>query len=273
MSRSIRSFPREAVRCFSGCHMFFWSERSEFADGSAVSRPSPAGVRMLSDSTAAPLPPLPSTTTPFSPFVVGDGSNPTVLWATSRDTTRRGVMTQDEVWASTLRDERWSTPVRVWQSSPSIMVLAPWTVSALDRTSGAVVVFPAADGARGLSGGIALLRVIPQAGAPVGLEPDRSEQSLSPRSEWSAGASVGGRGRHRARRSRGHGRGVDDPRRAHRYPGRPVILSAAALQGGDGSDPQFYRASDGVHLVWREKRREDWPSDCAALMRCFRRRR
>jgi hypothetical protein len=93
-----------------GAPTFVWADTATFIDETSVRHVGDVGVRLLDDSTAIPLPPLPITSRPYMPIGVGRGAKLLVVWGTSADSLGSDVWHQDTLWEASLDAGRWSTP-------------------------------------------------------------------------------------------------------------------------------------------------------------------
>jgi hypothetical protein len=93
-----------------GAPTFVWADTTTFIDETSVRHLGDVGVRLLDDSTAIPLPPLPIASKPYMPIAVARGAKLLVVWGTSADSAGSDVWHQDTLWEATLEAGRWSTP-------------------------------------------------------------------------------------------------------------------------------------------------------------------
>ena len=134
------------ARYLFGTPTFVWATRDSFA---TLGRPLPtraAGVKLIGEWLAVPLPALPGSVPQYTPLPVTDGENLLALWATSRDTTSGGFGSQDTLWESRLQSDRWSSPRAIWSSGE--LSWHPGTVALTNVGSTVVAAFPARDTTR-----------------------------------------------------------------------------------------------------------------------------
>jgi hypothetical protein len=99
-----------------GAPTFVWADSTAFVDQDSRRDVGAVGVKLLNDSTAIPLPPLPSVSKPYMPIAVGRGTGLVAVWGTSGDTSLAGVFAQDTLWEATLDAGRWSAARPIWTS-------------------------------------------------------------------------------------------------------------------------------------------------------------
>ena len=141
-----------------GAPTYFWADTSAFIDETTVRHVGDVGVRLLDDSTAIPLPPLPTATMPYMPIAVARGAKLLVVWGTSADSSRSGVWHQDTLWEATLETGRWSAPRPILAARD--FKWHPGAGSFIADDSSIVLAFPSSDRTRsnGSPGVIVMMR-------------------------------------------------------------------------------------------------------------------
>ena len=144
-------------RYLLGTPTFVWATRDSFA---TLARPRPtkaAGVEVVGDSPATPLPALPGSMPQYTPLPIADGEGLLALWATSRDTTSAGFFYQDTLWESRLVSDRWSTPRAIWSSGGEVS-WHPGTAALMSVGSTTVAAFPARDTTKAERSGVVVMQ-------------------------------------------------------------------------------------------------------------------
>ena len=143
------------TRYLIGTPTFVWAHRDSFIVSEQTGMTKAAGVRLLADTVATPLPPFPGSTPIYTPVAVTTDGMLLAIWATSRDTTPIGAFRQDTLWESRLQSGRWSSPRPIWTSGDLAWHPGKFTVTTVDST--VVVAFPASDTTRSPSVGVAIM--------------------------------------------------------------------------------------------------------------------
>ena len=132
-----------------GSPTFVWRDSSAFVRQDSRRDIAAVGVKLLNDSTAVPLPPLPSVRKPYMPIAVARGARLIAVWGTSTDTSLAGVFAQDTLWEATLIAGRWSTARPIWASGP--FVWHPNAASYVGDDASLSIAFPATRTGRGVT--------------------------------------------------------------------------------------------------------------------------
>jgi hypothetical protein len=138
-----------------GSPTYVWADTAAFVDESSVRHAGDVGVRLLNDTTAVPLPPLPTATTPYMPIAVARGSKLLAVWGTSSDTSRSGIWHQDTLWEATLSDGRWSAARPILASGE--FVWHPGAGSWISDDSSVILAFPSTDTTRIARRGVTIM--------------------------------------------------------------------------------------------------------------------
>ena len=238
-------------RYLFGTPTFVWAAPDSFA---TLERPLPtraAGVKLVGDWSAVPLPALPGSFPQYTPLPITHGADLLVLWATSRDTTSSGFSNQDTLWESRLIADRWSTPRAIYSAGePS---WHPGTVALTTVGSTVVAAFPARDTTRSERSGLVLMSRtrdgwrtrwfgLGNFGATaVALLPLTSTDVLI----------VATGGLHRPP--------MDAPQAVYAIrmsatdtADRPRISIIREFDHAFGVEPSVFRSSSGIHAVWRQ---------------------
>ena len=139
----------KAATYLIGAPTFVWEDSRAFAKEDSKPNIGSPGVRLLNDSTAIPLPPLPSVRKPYMPIAVARGARLLVVWGTSTDTSLVGVFAQDTLWEATLDAGRWSAARPVWTSGS--FKWHPGAASYIADDASLTVAFPARRADHGLT--------------------------------------------------------------------------------------------------------------------------
>ena len=91
-----------------GSPAYVWDDSTTFLTERSTLSVGSVGVRLLDDTMAVPLPPLPTASQPYMPIAVGRGGSLLAVWGTSSDSSGSGVWHQDTLWEATLDRGRWS---------------------------------------------------------------------------------------------------------------------------------------------------------------------
>lgn len=138
---------RNAVGTFLiGSPTYVWADASAFVNESSIRHAGDVGVQLLDDSTAVPLPPLPTVRKPYMPIAVGRGAKLLAVWGTSSDTSGSGVWHQDTLWEATLDRGRWTAPRPILTTGE--FVWHPGAGSYIADDSSLVLAFPSTDTTR-----------------------------------------------------------------------------------------------------------------------------
>ena len=138
---------RNAVGKFLiGSPTFVWADTTTFINETSIRHVGSVGVQLLDDTTATPMPPLPTATKPYMPIAVGRGAKLLAVWGTSSDSSLSGVWHQDTLWEATLDHGRWSAARPILTSGE--FVWHPGAGSYLIDDSDLVLAFPSWDRTR-----------------------------------------------------------------------------------------------------------------------------
>ena len=125
-----------------GAPTFVWADSTAFATPDSRRDIAAVGVKLLNDSTAIPLPPLPSAKKPYMPIAVARGAALVAVWGSSADTSLAGVFSQDTLWEATLAAGRWSAARPIWTSA--VFRWHPGAASYVADDASLSIAFPAA---------------------------------------------------------------------------------------------------------------------------------
>jgi hypothetical protein len=128
-------------RFLFGAPTFVWARDTAFATPESSPIVKAAGVKLIGDSSATPLPPLPSATQPYTPLAIAQGRRLLVLWATSSDSSSGGAFHQDTLWEASFGAGQWTAPRAIWTAGE--MVWHPGTSSIIAADSRLMLAFPA----------------------------------------------------------------------------------------------------------------------------------
>ena len=247
---------RNAVGTFLiGSPAYVWEDSTTFLTERSTLSVGAVGVKLLDDTLAIPLPPLPTVTKPYMPIAVGRGGRLLAVWGTSSDTSGAGVWHQDTLWEATLDRGRWSaarptltTGEFVWHrgagayiADDSVLVVAfPSTGSTQAAGRAVTVMMRTRDGWH--------TRRIDIGGfGPQGVAIARA----GPAELLIAGVGAIGRGTLQVTN------GVYAIRMSMRdTAAEPRISLIRDITNGHAEDPAVYRTSHGEHVVWRQPGRE-----------------
>jgi hypothetical protein len=138
---------RNAVATFLiGSPTYVWADSLAFVNESSIRHAGDVGVQLLDDSTAVPLPPLPTVRKPYMPIAVGRGAKLLAVWGTSSDTSGSGVWHQDTLWEATFDRGRWTAPRPILTTGE--FVWHPGAGSYIADDSSLVLAFPSTDTTR-----------------------------------------------------------------------------------------------------------------------------
>ena len=129
-----------------GAPTYVWADSATFIDERSIRHAGNVGVRLLDDSTAIPLPPLPIASKPYMPIAVARGAKLLVVWGTSADSSDRAVWHQDTLWEATLEAGRWNAPRPILAARE--FKWHPGAGSFIADDSSLVLAFPSSDETR-----------------------------------------------------------------------------------------------------------------------------
>lgn len=132
-----------------GAPTFVWGDSTAFVTPDSKRDIAAVGVKLLNDSTAIPLPPLPSVTKPYMPIAVAVGAKLVAVWGTSADTSLAGVFSQDTLWEATLAAGRWSAARPIWTSQ--VFAWHPGAASYVADDASLSIAFPSTRVDRGVT--------------------------------------------------------------------------------------------------------------------------
>ena len=238
---------------------FVWADSETFVTESSTRPVGAVGVRMLNDSTAIAIPPLPTATKPYMPIAVARGAKLFAVWATSWDTSGAGVFNLDTLWEATLDAGRWSAPRPIWSSG--ILTWHPGAASFIADDSTLLLAFPSR-----LTGpvrpGLTVMTRSRKSWRTRWLESGSFGPNAVAAMKLSASkllvAAVGSIDRDGVR---GDNAGytirisLDDSTSMPRF---QVVHDEEHLSA---EDPSVFRTSDGLHFVWRKGGRSVYASD------------
>jgi hypothetical protein len=239
-------------RYLIGSPTFVWAHRDSFivADQTELTRG--GGVKLLADTLATPLPPIPGSGPVYTPVAVAVDGTLLAVWATSRDTTSVGAFRQDTLWESRLEAGQWTRPRPIWAGLGDLTWHpGKFTVTTVDST--VVVALPASDTTRSPSAGVAILT--------------RSRRGWE--SRWIGTSTFVTHGAVLLPRSSSEFlvavTGSLDFESLHTMNSiyvirvstgdtlhQPRISLLREVKGSHAVEPSVYRSSGGVHVVWRQ---------------------
>lgn len=138
-----------------GSPTYVWADSTTFVDETSVHHVGDVGVKLFDDTTAVPLPPLPTATKPYMPIAVARGAKLLAVWGTSADTSLTGIWHQDTLWEATLDHGRWSTARPILTSGE--FVWHPGAGSYFVDDSSLVLAFPSTDTTRMRRSGVTVI--------------------------------------------------------------------------------------------------------------------
>ncbi|MFL5620722.1 MAG: hypothetical protein ACJ79A_20265 [Gemmatimonadaceae bacterium] len=234
-----------------GSPTFVWAEPTAFVNEHSTRDVGAVGVKLLNDSTAIPLPPLPTAKRPYMPIAVARGAKLLAVWGTSSDTTGSGVWHQDTLWQATLEAGRWSPARPIWTAGE--FVWHPGAASFADDDTRLFLAFPSSDTTRNRRHGLTIMmhsrgrwsvRLVDAGGyGPQGVA------VLSATPTELLIAAVGSLERD----------GIQVPNgvytirvAAHDWGSAPRFTVIRDMKKAHAEDPSVFRTPQGVHIVWRQ---------------------
>ena len=237
-----------------------WEDSTAFVTEKSTRDVGAVGVKLLSDGTAIPLPPLPTATRPYMPIAVARGAKLLVVWGTSADTSGVGIWHQNTLWEAELDRGRWSSPRPIQTTGE--FVWRPGAASYIADDSSLVLAFPSRGTARGARDGVTIVtrsrdRWRVRRIDVGGLGPYEVALSKTASSELAV-AAVGSIDR--------DGIDVGNAVYAIRVSLRDSIASPRFsvirdLKEMHAEDPNVFATSQGLHFVWRQPGRRVFAHD------------